>query len=242
MKRSVLTLALAVVVAQAARAEDTLGERVDSVTQSARDAIESVKAGARKQAEQVADSASSTAGEVAEKTSDKAGEAEQIARKKAKEAAGYGEQLSDKVGALAREQAAKLGETMSGWVTRGKRAATTTLQGVRSEARDLLMGAAEALDRQNTEARKATRRAHWEELKTRFQLDGERPSRELSEELRDHEYRVARLTRAKTLAEGADDERSVARSDRLLEAEHGRHRRRVLALHEAQRATDGEDP
>ena len=242
MKPSVLTLALAVLAAPAARAEDTLGERVDAVTQSAREAIESIKAGAREQVAHATERAAGKADEVADETGHRAAEAEQAARDEAKEAAGYGEQLSDRVGALAREQADKVGATMSGWVARGKSAAASTLQSVRSEARDLLLGAAEALDRQNSEARQAARRARWEALKARFQLEGARPSTELSEELRDHEYRVARLTRARALADAEDDERALARSDRLLEAEHGRHRRRVIALRDAQRATDGEDP
>ena len=69
MKQAVLTLVLVLMVASAAHAQDTLGERVDSVTQSAREAIESVKTGARKQVGRVTDRASSTADDVAEVTS-----------------------------------------------------------------------------------------------------------------------------------------------------------------------------
>jgi len=242
MKQAVLTLALAVLVAQAAHAEDTLGDHVDSVTSSAGSALDSAKARALAEAEQVVDSAASTADDVAKMTTEKAGEAKEAAREQAKKAAGYGEELSSQVSALARDQASKLSTQVLALLVRGKHAAVVALASARSEARDLLMGAAEALDQQNAEARNDVRRAHWEQLKVRHGLEGARPSSELSEELRDHEYRVARLTRVRALADDAEDTNTVARSERLLEAEHGRHRRRLLALRDAQRATEGDDP
>jgi len=216
-------LTLWLLAAGSARADDTLGERVDRATDALADTAEDVK---------------DTAGELAAAASDKtravAGAAAETMAEGARSLSASASSLWTRLGSGARAHASKAGSEVGEVVERGKSAASDALASLRAETRGLLLGAADALDRETSEARQRARRLRWEKLKARFALQ-ERPSEALSEELRDHEYRVARLKRARALAHDADDAAAVARSDRLLEVEYGRHKRRIEELRKAGR-------
>jgi len=241
MKRAVITLALLTVWAwptTSARAEGepTLGKRVDATKDSLSHAASEAKDSAR----ETAKSASERAAEVAEQ-----------AREKSREAAdGLSERFHDVTdsvreyaGALAngaREKAEQIGGSTHDVVAQGKDAARQAVQGLRDEARSVLIGMAVALDNRSRDARRAARIESWERMKSRFRLSGDRPTMQMSEELRDHEYRLARLKRAQELALAVNDQSGISRSALLLEREYARHKRRMEQLRAADReSVDG---
>ena len=218
MQRAVVMLTLWLLAAGSARADDTLGERVDRATDALAETAEDVK-----------ESAGELASAASDKTREVAGAAAETVTAGARSLSASAASLWTRLGSGARAHASKAGSEVGQVVERGKSAASDALAALRAETRGLLLGAADALDRETSETRQRARRVRWDKLKARFGLE-ERPSEALSEELRDHEYRVARLKRVRALAHEADDEAAVARSDKLLEAEHGRHKRRIEEL------------
>lgn len=236
MKRAVMTLTLlSALWSVPTRADDTLGERVDRATEAVGDGARGVKERAGDVAERATEQVSERMEEVAEAAREKTREAASSLGESAEELADSAKTLWARALDGARDKARRLGESAGGALERGKDAALRALSVVREEARAILLGAAEALDTKTREARKAARRARWEHLRERFSLSAERPSEALSEELRDHEYRIARLKRARTLAQSADDHPSLDQSDRLLETEYGRHRRRMEEIRSEER-------
>ncbi|MDB4977154.1 MAG: hypothetical protein JWN48_5495 [Myxococcaceae bacterium] len=208
----------------------SLGQRVDktqeAVTHAARNAAQS----AQDQAHAAAESAKERAAEVAEQAKERASEAADSLSERAREVAAQAEQLAAVLLENAKAKAEQLSDHAGTVLDQGKSAAGDALQSARDQARDVLISAAAALDNKSREARQAARRASWDKLRARFRLLGNRPSMGLSEELRDHEYRVARLRRARELATAVGDQSAVTRSELLLEQEYGRHKRRVEAI------------
>ena len=237
MKRAVITLMLlagstsAAPVPHALAEDPTLGKRVDNT----KDAVTHAATDAHERATAAAEQAKERAGEVAEQAQERAHEAADSLSERAREVAAHAEELAGLLVENAKAKAEQLGERATGFVEQGKSAAGDAMQGARDQARAILMGAAVALDNKSKEARQSARRASWEKLKTRFSLQGSRPSLVLSEELRDHEYRVARLRRARELASAVGDESSTAQSDKLLEQEYGRHKRRIEEIEKKER-------
>lgn len=228
MKRAVITIALLTASlgplwcadVERARAEDTvqgaakqtLGKRVDATKEAVEDGVDSAKESAR---------------EAAERAKERSIEAAESLGERARDVAESAKELADQLADSARERAQQLVEGAAGVGAQSKTAAGDLLQLVRDETRKALIGMAAALDNRAQESRRSARKQSWEKLKARFSLPGDRPTMVLSEELRDHEYRVARLLRAKELAEGVGDKAAVARSQRMLEAEYARHKRRL---------------
>lgn len=244
MKRAVITIALLTLpslplvcaVVRPARAEETvtgvaakqakeakrsLGKRVDETTEAVGESVDSAK----ERAEEAAERAKESSLEAAESLSERARDVAESAK-----------ELAAELVVGAREQAHQLAEGAAGVGAQSKTAAGDLLQMVRDETRKALIGMAAALDNRAQESRSSARQASWQKLKARFSLPGDRPTMVLSEELRDHEYRVARLKRAKELAEGAGDKSAVSRSERMLEAEYARHKRRLDQMRKEQRA------
>ncbi|MEY4515134.1 MAG: hypothetical protein RLZZ450_7256 [Pseudomonadota bacterium] len=241
MKRAVITIALLTLpsvpllcaLAQPAHAEETvtsvaakqaqrtLGKRVDDTTEAVGESV---------------DSAKERAGEAAERAKERSLEAAESLTERARDVAESAKELASELVVGAREQAHQLAEGAAGVGAQSKTAAGDLLQLVRDETRKALIGMAAALDNRAQESRSGTRQASWEKLKARFSLQGDRPTMVLSEELRDHEYRVARLKRAKELAEGAGDKSATSRSERMLEAEYARHKRRLDQMRKEQHA------
>jgi len=208
----------------------TLGQRTDHATE----AVSSAAKSARERAAEAASSARERASGAAETAKEKTRAAAETLTSGAREAAERARELASSVAEGARHQVEDLGETVGGALETSKEAASSALQGVRNEARDVLRDMADALDGASRKARKELRRDHWEKLKARFSL-GNKPSAAVSDELLDHEYRVARLERARELAREVEDERSVTKSERLLEAEYARHRQRLQQLRNDER-------
>jgi hypothetical protein len=240
MKRAVITIALLTLpslplfcaLAQPARAEETvtsaakqakrtLGKRVDDTTEAVGESVDSAK----ERAAEAAERAKETSREAADSLSERARDVVESTK-----------ELANEMVQGARERAQQLVEGAAGVGAQSKSAAGDVLQLVRDETRKALMGMAAALDNRALESRQSERKASWDKLKARFSLPGDRPTMVLSEELRDHEYRVARLKRAKELAEGAGDKSSLAQSQRALEAEYARHKRRLDQMRKEQRA------
>lgn len=210
-----------------AHAEDTLGQRVDHTKERAVGAVEGAKESAREAAERAA--------EVAEQAQERSREAADSLSERARDVADSAKEYASELVVGAREQAATLGERAAEVAAQGKAAAGEAMQGLRDEARAILISAAVALDNKSRDARRDARNASWQKLKDRFHLGGDRPSMALSEELRDHEYRIARLRRAEELARAVGDESALTRSGKLLEAEYARHKRRVEQLRDKDR-------
>lgn len=186
-----------------------------------------------------ADDAKQRASDVTERATRRASEAAAEAKQKGRELASQvGERaraLGHEVAEGAKDGLAFLEERASAAVAGGREAAHDAFTKARSEARAVLIALADKLDEKGKVARREARKLRWENLRTRFQLGDERPSRALSEELRDHEYRIARLRRIRELALESDDQEIAARTERSIEAEHARHKRRVEALREEER-------
>jgi hypothetical protein len=245
MRRVLLALALQTpgpfVALTHARAEDSLvehAERAEKTKQSIGekiDAFANAASGGKERAVEQAKQASEKAQEAAERAKERTRRAADSLGERAHEAAEsaqlYAGELKEDLGRRARQ----LGEDALGVVGGAKSALRNAMDGVREEARQILIGAAVALDNKTREARDAARKQHWDKLRARYKLPDARPTMAVSEELRDHEYRLARLQRARELAESAGDRASVARSDHLLELEYARHRHRLAQLIERQR-------
>jgi uncharacterized LabA/DUF88 family protein len=200
----------------------TLGAKVDELADTASER--------KRQALEAADEAKERAREAAEEAKERSRETAESLQERAEEAKqhaiAYAAGLKDELG----RRSEQLGVDAKGVVEGAKQRVKDAIQGIRDEAREMLLGAAVALDNRTRDARKAAREAHWKKLKQRYGLADHAPTMEISEELRDHEYRLARLRRARELAEGVRDELSVARCDHLLELEYARHRRRLNRL------------
>jgi len=207
-----------------AHADGTLGERIDRAT----DVVEDVAEDVSEQAEEVASS-------VGDKTRAATRSAADTIADGARGVADAARGAWDRLGSGTRERMRRAGRAVGDVVERGKDAAADVVGALRDETRALLMDAAEALDAKTRTLRDGERKLRWDKLRGRFAL-GDQPSEAVSEELRDHEYRVARLERVRKLAHEADDDATVARTDRLLELEHGRHKRRLGALSSKARA------
>jgi hypothetical protein len=233
--RSVLALALSVSVPALVRGEDSLVEKAEKAEAAKQtlgnkvDAITSEAAKKKEHAVEAAAGAKERALEAAKEAKNASREAAESLEERAHEAADNAKAYADELKSSLQAKVQQLGSQGEGMVASTKAALKDAVQGVRDKAREALLGAALALDNKTREARKAAREAHWQKLKARYQLD-DRPTMEVSEELRDHEYRLARLQRAHDLAEGQHDGPAMARSDTLMEREHARHRERMLAL------------
>ncbi|HEY6881036.1 MAG TPA: hypothetical protein VI299_23585 [Polyangiales bacterium] len=208
--------------------KQSIGNKVDAIAEDAvarkERALEAAQE-AKERALEAADEAKSRSREAADSLQERAEEATANAK-------AYAEELKSELG----RRTQKLGEDAKGMVAGAKAAFKNAIQSARDEAREILLNAAVALDNRTRDARKAARNEHWTKLKARYGLPDHAPSMELSEELRDHEYRLARLARARELAESGRDEQAVAQSDRLLELEYARHRRRLKRLIEKDRS------
>lgn len=227
MKRLWMTLALLVIAApDGARAEDeTIGQKADRATE----AVETAASSARARASDAVEKARTRADEVAQTAREKTRSAAESLSSRAREAAERAEELASEVAGNAKDRAEQLGERVGDALTTSKDTAADLLTSARNEARDVLMGLADMLDGASREAREALRREHWEKLRQRFSF-GNKPSAAISDELLDHEYRVARLKRARELAKDAEDERAVAKANRLLESEYARHKQKLEQL------------
>ncbi|MDB4976537.1 MAG: hypothetical protein JWN48_4878 [Myxococcaceae bacterium] len=241
MKRAVFTFMLAVSAVapqleclHVARAEDddrTIGKRVDDTKEAVTSAAHAAAQSAQEQASAAAESAKERAGEVAASARERASEAADSLSERARDVAAHAQDLAGALVESAKAKAEQLSEHAGDVLKQGRSAAGDALQGARDQAREVLISAAVALDNKSREAREAARKASWDRLKARFQLLGNRPSMVLSEELRDHEYRVARLRRARELASAVHDQAAVARGNLLLEQEYGRFKRRIEEIH-----------
>lgn len=250
MQRDLLlctSLALATLAAvPIARADPTVGQHLDDSLDTVGDvasdaserADEAVSALGRKTrkiggaaAGSIADGARSVGGSIADGTRSAAGSVADGARSLA-ESAGH---LAERVGGGAWDGVKSAGSAVGSVVGRGADAAGGLLAALRDETRALLMYAADALDAKTRALRDSERKARWNQLSARFSL-GDMPSEAVSEELRDHEYRVARLKRVHTLASEAGDDDTVGRTEALLEAEFARHKRRLTALRQKAQA------
>ena len=210
-------------------AKETIGKKVDATKEAVEDSVDSAK----KQAQEAAEGA-------AERAKEQAQEAVESLSEHAQEMAESAKDLADELVVSARERAALLAAGAVGVGAKIKTDAGDLLQRARDEARRALIGMAAALDNRAQESRLAARNASWAKLKARFLLAGDRPSPELSEELGDHEYRLARLERAKELASGVGDRSGVARCERMMEAEYARHKRRLDQMRKRQHQHDVE--
>jgi hypothetical protein len=229
MKRAALTLLLLAAMAKAAPAraeEPTLGKRVDAT----KDAVTQAAQSAQERASAAAESAKERASEVADQAKESASAAADSLGERARDVATHAQELAAAMLESAKARAEQLGDHAGDALEKGKSAAGDAMQSARDQARAVLIGAAVALDNKSKDARNAARKASWAKLKERFSLLGNRPSMAMSEELRDHEYRVARLQRASELSGAVHDEAGVRRSGLLLEQEYGRHKRRVEEL------------
>ena len=241
MKRAVITLTLlavspvAVPTSLALADDPTLGERVGERVDGTQKAVTHAAESAQERASQAAAHAKERASEVADQAKEHASQAAESLSERAHDVAHHAEDYATALVESAKAKAEELSQRAAGMVQQGKSAAGDTLQSAREQARSVLIGAAVALDNKSKEARQAARKASWAKLKARFSLLGNRPSLVMSEELRDHEYRVARLRRARELAASVDDSANVSRSDRLLEQEYGRHKRRVEEIDRQER-------
>jgi predicted RecA/RadA family phage recombinase len=236
MNRAVITLALLTVWGLAhgraqAEGEPTLGKRVDAT----RDSLSQAASGAQQSARETAASAAERAAEVAERAKERSIEAADGLSERLHDVTDSAREYADALANGAREGVHQLGSSTSDAIAQGKDVAKQAIQSLRDEARAVLIGMADALDNRTRDARRAARAESWERLKTRFHLSGDRPTMKLSEELRDHESRVARLKRAQELATAVDDQSGIARSARLLEREYARHKRRVERLRDSER-------
>lgn len=237
MKRAVITLMLLAVSPVAlsssiAIAEDpTLGKRVDET----KDAVTNAARSAQDRARAAAEDAQERAHGVAERAKDQANEMADSLSERAHDVAAHAQELAGAMVENAKAKAEQLSDHAGELLEQGKGAAGGALQSARDQARAILIGAAVALDNKSKEARQAARLASWAKLKARFSLLGNRPSLQMSEELRDHEYRVARLRRATELAAAVNDEGAAAQSAKLLEQEYGRHKRRIEAIRQKER-------
>lgn len=213
---------------KAQAAKESIGHKVDAIADDAvarkERALEAAQE-AKQRALEAAEEAKSRSREAADSLQERAEEATENAK-------AYAEELKSELG----RRTQKLGDDAKGMVADAKAAFKNAIQGVRDEAREILLSAAVALDNRTRDARKAARNEHWAKLKARYGLPDHAPSMEISEELRDHEYRLARLHRARELAESGRDELAVAHSDRLLELEYARHRRTLKRLIEKDRS------
>ncbi|HEX5660614.1 MAG TPA: hypothetical protein VFX59_25650 [Polyangiales bacterium] len=218
-------------------AKRTLGNKVDALADEASQrkerAVEAA-ADAKERALEAAEEAKERGKEKVESLEERADEAKENAK-------AYANELKQKV--TQRTQA--LGDDAKGMVAKTKLWFKQAIQGVRDSLRSSLLGAALALDNQAKDAREGARKAHWEKLKARYSLPDHAPTMEVSEELREHEERLARLRRARELAESVEDQVSVARADHLAEREYARHRRTLKRLLEKERREkallDGEE-
>ncbi len=208
-------------------AKQSLGNKVDALTTAAserKDRAVQAADEAKQRALEAADEAKQRGKETAYDLQDRAEEAKDNAK-------AYANEVKDQLG----QRADKLGSDAKGMIEQGKAWLKAAVQGVRDSIRDSLHGAADALDNQARDAREGARKQHWEKLKARYSLPDHAPTMELSEELREHEQRIARLRRARELADAVNDQASVVRSDHLTEREFARHRRRVTRLLEKER-------
>jgi hypothetical protein len=225
MKRAVIALTWLTLMTNPGRAEESTRQAASDRASEAQDALASAASDVKDRASDVAARASERAGAAAHEASEKTREAASALSERARE-------LARGVAESAKDGVALVGERASEVLAGGRAAASDALDKAREEARSVLIHVADKLDRQGKEERQAARRARWEKLKARFSLGYERPTAALSEELRDHEYRVARLKRVRELAREADDDASIEQSDRLLETEYARHKRRIERLRE----------
>lgn len=244
MKRVVITAALVWGAFGGARADDASGD--PSLTDRAKGAVTSVADDARERADRMTKAAGEKAGEMAGQASAAAHAAAQkatdAASEKARDAVAYGKDMADRVASETKDQLHALGALMGRGVDKGKEWCAATLVATLDLTRSALLSAANALDETNAKARSDERLQRWMDVRSRFGFQGDRPSAAVSDELREHELRVARLVRTREVADAADDARSVKRSDRLLETEHARHHDKLEALSEEERRIREEEP
>jgi gas vesicle protein len=212
---------------KAEAAQQTLGNKVDSLSQAASER--------KARALEAADEAKQRALEAAEEAKQRSRETADSLQERAAEAIDHGKAyvggLQDQVGQGTQQI---WGDAM-GKVAKTKLWFVESLQGLRDALREALLGAAVALDNRAKDAREGARQEHWAKLKARYGLPDHAPTMEFSEELREHEERLARLHRARELAESVDDQVSVVRTDHLSEREYARHRRQLKRLLEKER-------
>jgi hypothetical protein len=237
---AVAALALALLTTPPARADDlvesakkaeaakrTLGNKVDEIATAASERKE--------RALQAAEDAKERAREAAEQAKERGQETADSLQERAEEATENAKEYAQELKEKAKLRTEQLGEDAKGVVAKTRLWFKDALQGVRDSIRSSLMGAALALDNKAKDAREGARKQHWEKLKARYSLPDHAPTMEFSEELREHEERIARLRRARELAESVDDQTSVVRSDHLAEREYARHRRTLKRLLEKER-------
>lgn len=237
MKRAITTVAFLCAVSASepgrATADDAVGA---SVTDQAKGAVSSAAEQAKDTASRATEAASEQASELAERASKGAQEATEAAKARAKQAADKGAGMVDSLRASAQRTLDAAGSYVARFFGRFEGLGAEALQRMRDGTRAKLVSAANALDEYSAKARRNARLDRWEDLKKRFNFVGEQPSPAVSEELRAHEFRVARIKRAREIAEAAGDARSVKRSDNLLESEYARSHDRLATLREEEHA------
>lgn len=218
-------------------AQQTLGNKVDAISEAAQERKNRAVAAAEDAKERALEAAE----DATDKGRDKADDLRERAEEAKENAKAYAEALKTQLG----DRADKLGSDAKGVVARSKQWLQDAVQGVRDSLRDSLHGAANALDNKAKDARESARKRHWEKLMARYGLPNHAPTMEFSEELREHEERIARIGRVRELAESVDDQASVVRADHLAEREYARHRRTLQRLLEKERREhalmEGED-
>jgi hypothetical protein len=212
------------------------------LTDRAKGAVTSAAERAREEASRVTQAASEKASELAERARQSAREAADAAKARAKQAADHGASLADDVSDGAQGGLHRAGEEAGSFFDRFQAIGADAMQFMRDGTRTALVAAANALDEYSAKARKSARSERWEALRKRFQFAAEQPSPAISDELRDHAFRVARIKRAREIAEAAGDARSVKRSDNLLESEYARSNDRLLSLREEEQHTEEAEP
>lgn len=198
---------------------------------------------AGEQAREVVQKAGSRAGETLREAKEGASDALEEARAAAAESAEEAE-------AAAKEAREKARTGMEN--ARDK--AASFFENAREHVRRALLNAAESLESDKRKEERETlrkqrqdaaRAEQWQVL--RAQLDAppteeEGVAPDLSQELRLHAQRTARLSRIRAIADREQDKRSVKRCDELLAKELTRHEQRMTALLSKTSANPGEGP